>query len=319
MQSVDGYQTQTYTVEFQVPGSLDGVTLSPAIQAPAKNDDPQQIFRPPVVDNLGLIDPDYVVSALGPDKQGTRGNRWISVFWLEASTVGAAGARLEVVDAVGGTVVVQEDIADLAGLTTFYRRKGILVPQGSMLRISGFAAGATPHKVRVTIQYLNNEELLLAQKVLCECDPLTESQFDAYFNSAPAPVIAGVLVSVPLDFQTFTPDPTVFSHTPPSPLVTVNKTGRYEITGDVGALQRGTSVRSTVVWAILRNGGLIPGTIAYTYHRDAINGLGTASTTVIVDLDAGDIISLVASRFAGTGTLVMAAQSCSLSMELKVP
>ncbi len=319
MQSVDGYQTQTYTVEFQVPGSLDGVTLSPAIQAPAKNDDPQQIFRPLVLDNLGLIDPDYVVSALGPDKQGTRGNRWISVFWLEAADVGAAGARLEVVDAVDDTVVIQEDIANLAGLTTFYRRKGILVPQGSMLRISGFPVAATPHKVRITIQYLSLQDLLLAQKVLCECDPLTESQFDAYFNSAPPPVIGGVLVFVPLDFQTFVPDPTVFTHVLSSAVVTVNKTGRYEITADVGAFQRETNVRSTVGWAILRNLVIIPGTLAITYHRDSKNGLGTASTTVIVDLDAGDTIVIAATRIAGTGNLLMSTQSCSLSMELKVP
>lgn len=161
----DGYFNQTYMVEFEVPGALDGTTPSPDIDFAEGNDDPQQIFRPEVENNLGLIDVDYLVSEL--DNEGARGNRWVGVFWLDASVAGGAGAALEVVDAVTGASVTQESVAALAGVSRLYRRSGILVPQGSLLRISGYAAGPTPHRIRLHISYLTDDGLLFAQNVLC--------------------------------------------------------------------------------------------------------------------------------------------------------
>lgn len=169
--SVDGYVIQTYTIEYTVPGSLDGSTLGPAITAPSKQSDPQQLYRPPVPDNLGLIDVDYVVSATGSDRVGTRGNRFIPWIWIESPVAGTiGGSKLEVVDAVDGSVSVQEEIADLSGLTTFYKKDGILMPQGSLLRISGFTnPGPETIKVRLHVQYLTDAGLLLVQRLLC-CD-----------------------------------------------------------------------------------------------------------------------------------------------------
>ena len=163
----DGYFNQTYMVEFEVPGALDGTTPSPDIDFAEGNDDPQQIFRPEVEGNLGLIDVDYLVSSIEGDNTGTRGNRWVGIFWLDASVAGDPGATLEVVDAITGAPVTQEAIANLNGLTRFYRRSGILVPQGSLLRINGFAAGATPHRIRIHISQLTDDGLLFAQNVLC--------------------------------------------------------------------------------------------------------------------------------------------------------
>lgn len=172
--SVDGYVVQTYTIEYTVPGSLDGSTLGPSITAPTdepRKNDPQQLYRPVVPDDLGLIDADYVVSEDGPDRVGTRGNRFIPWIWIESPVAGAVGAKLEVVDAVDGTVAIQEEIADLAGLTEFYKNDGILVPQGSLLRISGFNnPGPDTIKVRLHIQYLTDAGMLFVQRLLCCSD-----------------------------------------------------------------------------------------------------------------------------------------------------
>lgn len=161
----DGFAIQTYMVEFEVPGALDGITPGPNIDFSEFNDDPQQIYRPEVEGNLGLIDPDYLVT--DEDDEGARGNRWISVFWLDAANAGNVGAVLEVVDAVDGSPVTQENVTNLVGLSRYYRRSGILVPQGSLLRISGFDAGPTPHRIRIHISYLTDDGLLFAQNVLC--------------------------------------------------------------------------------------------------------------------------------------------------------
>lgn len=172
MRAVDGYFAQTYTVEFLVPGDLDGVTFSPAIKAPSKTGDPQQLYRPDVPGNLGLIDVDYLVSQSGPDKRGARGNRYVAWFWLESPVPGAVGASLDVVDIVDGSVAVQKAIQDLSGLSTFYKDTGILVPQGSLLRISGYTnPGGVNIKVRLHIAYLTDAGLVAAQKTICACEP----------------------------------------------------------------------------------------------------------------------------------------------------
>lgn len=155
------YADQTYMVEFEVPGSLDGVTPGPLIRAPSTVSDPQGIYRPVVEGDLGLIDPDYVVT--DANGLGTIGIRYVGFTWIDASVVGAAGAVIEVVDAVDGSVLVQKTIAPLVGLSTYYNKEGFTVPQGSLIRISGFAAGPTPHRVRLWISYLTEEEVAEAQ------------------------------------------------------------------------------------------------------------------------------------------------------------
>lgn len=156
------YNFQTYMVEFSVPGSLDGSTESPLIQAPSSVSDPQGIYRPVVPDNMGLVDPDYVVGP-GADRRGTRGNRYIGFMFIDAATVGAPGAAIQVIDGVEGTIIVQKSIAALAGQTRYYNREGFVVPQGSLIRIVGFPAGVRPHRVRMWISALSEDELVKAQ------------------------------------------------------------------------------------------------------------------------------------------------------------
>ena len=167
--SPSGYFNQTYTVEYTVPGSLDGSTLVPTLlRVPSSdNEDPQQIYRPDVEDNVGLIDVDYVVNA--PDQRGARGHRIIHVVWIDSPVVGAAGAAMQVVDAVDGPPIVQEEVAPLVGLSTFYRDRPFLVPQGSLLRLVGFTnPGPTSIKVRLSIEFTDN--LVEAQEAICVCE-----------------------------------------------------------------------------------------------------------------------------------------------------
>lgn len=165
-----GYVGQTYTVEYTVNGSLDGTTLGPAIVAPQSNDDPQQIYRPNVPGDLGLIDVDYVVEAAGGGRLGAKGPRVVNVVWIEAPVVGGASAAIQVVDNVDGSPNVQRTIDPLVGVSQFYRDTPFLVPQGSMLRLVDFVnpgGGGGPIKVRLTIQ--DAENLSAAQAAICSC------------------------------------------------------------------------------------------------------------------------------------------------------
>jgi len=164
--SPSGYFNQTFTVEYTIHGSLDGVTLVPdELQAPAHNDDPQQFYRIEVEGNAGLFDVDYLVNTF--NRRGAVGTRLIHVTWISSPVAGAVDAEINVVDAIDGPVLVQEAIDSLSGLTTYYRRSPpIWVPQGSLLQISGFTnLGIDTIKVRLTIQF--TDDLTAAQMAVC--------------------------------------------------------------------------------------------------------------------------------------------------------
>lgn len=160
------YAAQAFTVEYSIPGALNGLTLSPPLVAPQSNTDPQGIYRPQLEEaDLGLINVDYRAVSES-ERRGALGNRYVSFLTLEASSVGAPGAAVQVVDALVDPAFIQEEVADLAGESFLYRERGILVPQGSLLRVVGFAAGPTPHLLRFTAQYLDVATLIEAQKSL---------------------------------------------------------------------------------------------------------------------------------------------------------
>lgn len=166
-ESPSGYFNQSFTVEFTISGSLDGTTLVPTeLQAPSENDDPQQLYRVDVVGNAGLFDVDYLVTEF--NRRGAVGSRFVAMIWIVSPIAGSPGASLAVVDAVDGPILVQETVDSLAGLTRYYRRipNGVLVPQGSLLSISGFTnPGTDTIKVRLTIQFIN--DLIEIQSALC--------------------------------------------------------------------------------------------------------------------------------------------------------
>lgn len=160
-----GYFNQTYAVEFEVSGALDGSTVQPAIlDSPPSGmnpGDPQNLFRRNV-ENLGLIDPDYLVPLDEDDRRGARGNRLVAFLWIEGPLAGDANASVDLVDAVSGTPIVQKNIGTFVGSAKFFKEK-IFIPQGSMLRINGMAADAgVPVRVRYHVQFLDDAVDLIA-------------------------------------------------------------------------------------------------------------------------------------------------------------
>ncbi len=152
-----GYYNQTYAVEFEVSGELNGVTPSPNVEGSPPSgqnpDDPQNLFRVPV-ENLGLVNPEYTLPDQDNPLLGTTGNRLVTYLWIEGSSPGDADASVDIVDATDGTATVQKPIGTFVGDTDFYR-EGIFVPQGSMIRVRGMTG---PVKVRLHIQFLNNAQ-----------------------------------------------------------------------------------------------------------------------------------------------------------------
>lgn len=160
-----GYFNQTYAVEFEVSGSLDGTTVQPEIlDSPPiglNANDPQNLFRIQA-ENLGLIDPDYLVPADEEDRRGTRGNRFVAFIWISGPNNGDANASVDIVDAVGsGTPVDQKPIGTFVGAPKFYEER-IFVPQGSMIRVRGLTANpGDPIRVRLHIQYIDDTLALI--------------------------------------------------------------------------------------------------------------------------------------------------------------
>lgn len=159
-----GYFNQTYAIEFQVEGDLDGTTVSPTVDnSPPSGEsaqDPQNLFRR-TVQALGLVDPDYLPAQVENDRRGARGNRFISYIWIEGTSVGSALASVDIVDAIEGTSV-QKNLGTFVGETKFFR-EAIFLPQGSMIRVRGLSgSSASPIKVRLHVQLLEDAQDIAA-------------------------------------------------------------------------------------------------------------------------------------------------------------
>ena len=155
---------QTFTLEYIVLGSLDGVTPSPPFSVDPNAEDylrpgPDQLYTQ-VVQNLGVIDPDFGVG-------GSQGNRILAWFWIYGPTPGAPGASVGVVDAQGPGLE-QQQLIDLATKTQAYVSAPRLVPQGSRIKVDGLtAAPGQPVVVRFNVLVADTAEDFLT---LCACD-----------------------------------------------------------------------------------------------------------------------------------------------------
>lgn len=194
----DPYRRLTYTVEYLVPGDLDGVSLPPPSRILSPNSDPQQLFRPEVPGNLGIIDPDFQVNDV--DRLGCFGNRYIPWFWLDSPVAGGAGASLDLVDITDGVPVLQKQIKDLSGLSTFFMDSGLIVPQGSALRLSGFTnPGGTPIKVRFNLIPLQDSKVIEAQYVAVSgggSGPPAPSNGDSFIQEFGSSAVSGTGASI---------------------------------------------------------------------------------------------------------------------------
>ena len=133
---------QMYTVEYQVPTAVDGMTQAPTFSTdPASADykapDPDGIVRFTAAQmqgltggRFGLFDPDFGIG-------GTFADRFIHMIEVRTAGAGAAAA-ISVVDARDPSLSGQQEILAPGAEADFYTRKCVLVPQGSGIGFSGF-------------------------------------------------------------------------------------------------------------------------------------------------------------------------------------
>jgi hypothetical protein len=154
---------QTFSLEYIVLGSLDGVTPAPAFSVDPNADNylrpgKDQLYTQ-VVQNLGVIDPDFGAG-------GAQGNRLLTWVWVYGPTAGVPGAEVAVADAQG-TELTQQQVIDLAGKTQAYLPRAQLVPQASRIRVSGMSASpGQPVIVRFNVLVADTVADVLA---LCAC------------------------------------------------------------------------------------------------------------------------------------------------------
>lgn len=83
----------------------------------------------------------------------------------------------------------------------------------------------------------------------------------------------------------------IYTHTANSPDVTVTKTSRYKISMGYNA-DAVANNRSASECAIFLNGSILNESLCYGYHRTANQGENNGSSIIILNLTAGDVISV---------------------------
>lgn len=315
---------QVFTVEYLVPGSLDGTTPSPAFSVDRSADnfkkaDPDGVFRFSAAEmvertggNLGLID----LTTPFDGAQNLFANRLVTWFYLDApGAPGAGGAAVDSVDVRDSVITRQILHAALTGRQNFFGA-GFFVPQGSRLRVDGFTAAAEPILVRMNVNFFETlEELIIA---LADVQSLVAgAQFSA-FLSVGVPIPGAALTPMPLDSLDFAFDPEVYAHALGSSDVTVLLAGRYQVVVEASIDNTLGAARTSSAAALFVNSGagflLAPGTLTFGYHRNSANGEDTLPENKVLTLDAGDIVRFAAARIAGTGPLAYIASGCRFSI-----
>jgi hypothetical protein len=147
---------QMFTVEYQVPVAVDGVTPAPPFSFdPASPDfkaaDSDGVVRFTAAEmmeltegRLGIFDPDFGVG-------GTFADRFLHMIEVRTAGSGAAAA-ISVVDARDSALSGQEEILAPSAETNFYKDNGVFVPQGSALGFSGFTpTSGRPVVIRINV------------------------------------------------------------------------------------------------------------------------------------------------------------------------
>ena len=145
--------------------------------------------------------------------------------------------------------------------------------------------------------------------------PDTESGAGAYFDAYnTAEVTAANNNWNDLALNTERKKTADFTHLANSNLVTINADGTYVIIARVTTDSVGSNARSQSEIRVLRNGTLIDGSLARMYNRQNSQGEGTGTVHLILDLVAGDTISVQWRRSSGGGTLKNLANYSGLSI-----
>lgn len=94
--------------------------------------------------------------------------------------------------------------------------------------------------------------------------------------------------------------------------VTINKTGNFKVTYDISA--DATSGTRSIMEAVLQvNTVNVPGTFAYSYHRNTTAGEDTTSATTDIAVTSGDVVRVQIREVVGGVTTV--ANACRLTIE----
>ena len=107
-------------------------------------------------------------------------------------------------------------------------------------------------------------------------------------------------------FDTSVREDSIFSYA--AGVVTVNRTGWFEVQAEIGA--DSTGPRSSLEAQILQNGTPIVGTFGYGYHRNTTSGQNTASATFLLNITSGDTVEIEIREIAGA--VVTLANACRL-------
>jgi hypothetical protein len=133
-----------------------------------------------------------------------------------------------------------------------------------------------------------------------------KAYFSAYANAASAlSTTSSTYTVVGINTVIKTSSGSIFTIS--SSRVTVNKTGTFHIHYDCTTeVSSATSVRSTSIAALYKNGSAVNGAYAWMYNRlgnTAQPGQNTGSASLILDITSGDILDVRAARIYGTDTL----------------
>jgi hypothetical protein len=139
-------------------------------------------------------------------------------------------------------------------------------------------------------------------------DPAPLKEYFSAHNNTTTQALSGTFVTAIIG--TDIRSDTSFSNT--NGEVTVNKTSNYMISYDIGA--DSTGGRSSLEAVLQVNGVNVPGTYAYSYHRNTASGEDTATMSdVPVSLTTGDVVRVQIREIAG-GILTLA-EACRLTIK----
>jgi len=179
---------QQTCIEYRVSGSFDGVTPAPplnldtlpgnlgspvefpAIQLPPNSTQPEPIDVPAdeeqifVVDveNLGVLDLNF-----GFQAPGTFGNRYIP-WLLLAAIPGSCQLSLARYASPGSPNLLQLQLLKSGAFVQSFISRGLVVPQGALLRVAGATAGLSPLILRLSLFFpKTREQEALIRKAFC--------------------------------------------------------------------------------------------------------------------------------------------------------
>ncbi len=319
-----GLDDQVLTVEYLVPGALDGETPSPAFSV----DQDSEIFKRPSADGVYRFSAEEMVARTGGDlglidltgdfgNKNLFANRLVTWFYLDApGNPGAGGASLDAVNIRDDVAKRQVLFTGLTGREDFFGG-GFFVPQCSRLRVRGYAAGAEPTLVRLNVNFFRTVDELLAAIEKLDLESGNLAQFSG-FLSVTVPLPGAALTPMPIDALNFAFDPEIYTHTLGSSDVTIVKDGRYRVVAEASIANTLGISRTSSLGALFVDSGagflFLAGSITFGYHRIAGNGWSVPPVDEIVELSAGDVLRFAAVRIAGTSSLSYFPSGCRLSL-----